>query len=178
MDVVPTAWPPLPIMVRHPPCHFTPPCGDAGTAPRQPLTSAHGALSRATQAAAARAATWVHYGLLAGLAGGDRTFTTVLGVPPPQWYLQNVATNRFGASMMVWFVGNMVTQSLTKTGAFEVFANGHTVGDAPVPPTLAPARADRKARMCARRTHRVLASTVVVPGRRPRRCSPRWSSAA
>mmetsp|Transcript_16657 Transcript_16657/g.28593 ORF Transcript_16657/g.28593 Transcript_16657/m.28593 type:complete len:98 (+) Transcript_16657:422-715(+) len=51
----------------------------------------------------------------------------MLAVPPPAWYVQYIATNRFGAAMGTWFVGNMIQNALTSTGAFEVYANDQLV---------------------------------------------------
>jgi hypothetical protein len=75
----------------------------------------------------AKLARGVQFGLLAALALGDGLFQR-LGIHPlPEWYVRNVATNRFGTGMVIWFVGNLVTQQLTATSAFEVYANGQLV---------------------------------------------------
>ena len=43
-------------------------------------------------------------------------------------YLDNVTSNRFGVGVGVWFVGNMLTNQLISTGAFEVYYDGQLVG--------------------------------------------------
>jgi hypothetical protein len=42
-------------------------------------------------------------------------------------YQANIASNRFGAGVGVWFVGNMVSNQLISTGAFEVHYDGRLV---------------------------------------------------
>jgi hypothetical protein len=42
-------------------------------------------------------------------------------------YATNVAANRFGAGIGVWLVGNMATNQLISTGAFEVYHDGRLV---------------------------------------------------
>lgn len=76
------------------------------------------ALVRALQA--------VQYGLLAVCMFGDQIFQ-YLGVAPPQLYVQNVVPNRFGAVIGVWFVGNMLVNTLQSTGAFEVYFDGQLI---------------------------------------------------
>ena len=56
---------------------------------------------------------------------GDRLFE-FLAVPPPALY-QQYKDNRFAIIMACWFLGNMVHNSLTATGAFEVFYDGSQV---------------------------------------------------
>lgn len=46
-------------------------------------------------------------------------------------YLDNVAANRFGTGVGVWFVGNFITNQLISTGAFEVYYDGELVGARP-----------------------------------------------
>ena len=72
------------------------------------------------------AAQGVQMVLLAMCIVGD-TILRQLGVPPPAWYTTNIASNRFGAAMGVWFVGNMLVTNLQNTGAFEVYFNGQRV---------------------------------------------------
>jgi hypothetical protein len=45
----------------------------------------------------------------------------------PCRYQANVAANRFGAGIGVWLVGNMVSNQLISTGAFEVYFDGQLV---------------------------------------------------
>lgn len=55
---------------------------------------------------------------------GDQLFAAI-SMPVPEWarYLQN---NR-GTAIMIFFVGNMFVNSLTQTGAFEVYLGGELV---------------------------------------------------
>ncbi|MEW5304108.1 MAG: hypothetical protein WDW38_003466 [Sanguina aurantia] len=82
-----------------------------------PVPTYKHALVYATQAAQAAAA--------ALLFAGPQVFQA-LGMAEPQWYL-SVAQNKVGAGFGVWFIGNMVTNSLTASGAFEVFYDGQQV---------------------------------------------------
>ena len=56
---------------------------------------------------------------------GDKLFE-LLAVPPPALYLQ-YKDKRFAIIMACWFLGNMVHNGLTATGAFEVFYDGSQV---------------------------------------------------
>lgn len=56
---------------------------------------------------------------------GDQIFAA-LGVPPPELYNQ-VKEKKLAMAMAVWFLGNMLHNSLTSTGAFEVFYDGQQV---------------------------------------------------
>lgn len=49
---------------------------------------------------------------------GDHIFSGI-GMPAPAWY-ESVKSNKVPTSVMMWFLGNMVTQNLVSTGAFEV----------------------------------------------------------
>jgi hypothetical protein len=71
-------------------------------------------------------AQFVQFTVLAVCIGGDYIFRH-LGIPPPEWYSRNVASNRFGAAMGVWFVGNLLVTNLQNTGAFEVYFDGNLV---------------------------------------------------
>ncbi len=58
---------------------------------------------------------------------GERLFQA-LGYPaPPDFYVQNVAQNKFGAAVGVWFIGNFIQNQLRSTGAFEVYYDGTQV---------------------------------------------------
>lgn len=57
---------------------------------------------------------WTHTNICAGLL-------------LPCRYLDSVAANRFGTGVGVWFVGNMLTNQLISTGAFEVYYDGRLV---------------------------------------------------
>lgn len=69
------------------------------------------------------AATTVQYSFIAFIAAGDRYVFPVLRVPVPPWY-RSMTENRIAAIMMTFFAGNMVTNSLSQTGAFEVYYDG------------------------------------------------------
>jgi selT/selW/selH-like putative selenoprotein len=47
-------------------------------------------------------------------------------MPVPHWYRQ-VAQNRIGYLMLAFFVGNMISNSLKQTGAFEVYYDGRLI---------------------------------------------------
>mmetsp|Transcript_12446 Transcript_12446/g.30586 ORF Transcript_12446/g.30586 Transcript_12446/m.30586 type:complete len:156 (-) Transcript_12446:499-966(-) len=57
---------------------------------------------------------------------GDKAFE-FMGMATPPWYTANVAPNKMGWAMGMWFVGNMVHGALTQTNAFEIYANGQLV---------------------------------------------------
>eukprot|EP00878_Enallax_costatus_P014671 GHUV01015347.1.p1 GENE.GHUV01015347.1~~GHUV01015347.1.p1 ORF type:complete len:159 (+),score=53.23 GHUV01015347.1:337-813(+) len=76
--------------------------------------------------AAAQAVSIAQMGGFAMVIFGDKVFDS-LGVPPPQFYTQNVANNRFGAGVGLWFVGNLIQNQLVSTGAFEVYYDGSLV---------------------------------------------------
>ncbi len=63
----------------------------------------------------------------AGVLFGERLFEAA-GLPaPPAWYVTHVASNRFGAGIAVWLGGNLLTNQLLATGAFEVYHDGALV---------------------------------------------------
>ena len=62
-----------------------------------------------------RAAQFVGIGVV---FAGEHIFSSI-GMPAPAWY-ESVKSNKIPASVMMWFLGNMVTQNLVSTGAFEV----------------------------------------------------------
>lgn len=80
----------------------------------------------ALKQAAAQAVGTLQLGGFALVIVGDKIFET-LGVPQPLWYSQNVAQNRFGTAVGVWFVGNFIQNQLISTGAFEVYYDGSLV---------------------------------------------------
>lgn len=55
------------------------------------------------------------------------TTTTTLLLNATRRYQTNIAANRFGAGVGVWFVGNMLSNQLISTGAFEVYYDGRLV---------------------------------------------------
>ena len=42
-------------------------------------------------------------------------------------FVQNLQSNKMGSTIGAWFVGNMVSQNLLNTGAFEVFYDGEVI---------------------------------------------------
>lgn len=81
----------------------------------------------AVKQAAAQAVSVVQMGGFAMVIFGDKVFN-ILGTPPPPFYTQNIANNRFGAGVGLWFVGNLIQNQLVSTGAFEVYYDGNLVG--------------------------------------------------
>ena len=63
--------------------------------------------------------------VIAVMLVGDNLFE-LLAVPPPALY-QQYKDKRFAIIMACWFLGNMVHNGLTATGAFEVFYDGSQV---------------------------------------------------
>jgi selT/selW/selH-like putative selenoprotein len=59
---------------------------------------------------------------------GPQIFAAMGQPQPPDWY-QQVATNKFGVAIGVWFMGNLLVNKLTSTGAFEIYTNGELVSD-------------------------------------------------
>mmetsp|Transcript_10042 Transcript_10042/g.24752 ORF Transcript_10042/g.24752 Transcript_10042/m.24752 type:complete len:181 (+) Transcript_10042:352-894(+) len=73
------------------------------------------------------AATAVGYAQMAGFVVsffGDAVFQA-LSMPVPDW--AKYAQENKGTAVMLFFVGNMVSNSLTQTGAFEVYLGGQLV---------------------------------------------------
>ena len=73
---------------------------------------------------------YVQMGIIAVMLLGDRLFE-FLALPPPAVY-QQYKENRFAVIMGCWFLGNMIHNNLTSTGAFEVFYDGRQVGHTPL----------------------------------------------
>lgn len=68
--------------------------------------------------------------LQAGVAAGTlcaEQLLHVLGVPASPAFLASLRDKRFGIIAGAWFLGNMVSNSLTSTGAFEVYYDGRLV---------------------------------------------------
>ena len=65
-------------------------------------------------------------GALAFIFFGPQVFAAMGQPQPPDWYTQ-MATNKFGVAIGVWFVGNMLVNKLTSTGAFEIYCDGNLV---------------------------------------------------
>lgn len=78
------------------------------------------------KAALLKAAQATQFALLGMCIFGEQAFRA-LGVPPPELYVRHVAPNKLGAGIGVWFVGNMLVNSLQQTGAFEVYFDGTRV---------------------------------------------------
>lgn len=79
------------------------------------------------RASLAQGAGLVQMAALGGVMFGERLFEAAGVQPVPQWYADNVAANRFGAGIGVWLVGNMASNQLISTGAFEVYYDGTLV---------------------------------------------------
>ena len=82
-----------------------------------------------TQAALARVTRLAQFGLLALVLVGERAFAAV-GVPVPAWY-QQTQQQKLPVLMAIWFIGNMMQNSLSSSGAFEVFYDGQLVSVCP-----------------------------------------------
>lgn len=80
----------------------------------------------ALKQAAAQAVSMAQMAGFAVVIFGDKVFE-MLAMAPPEFYVQNIAQNRFGAGVGVWFVGNFIQNQLVATGAFEVFYDGSPV---------------------------------------------------
>lgn len=78
------------------------------------------------RAGLARAVGLAQMGGFALVGFGERLFEAA-GAPVPAWYSENVAANRIGAGLAVWLGGNLVSNQLVSTGAFEVFFDGRLV---------------------------------------------------
>jgi len=57
-------------------------------------------------------------GLLALVLAGDKVLESFKMDPPAAW--ETVKNNKFAALMLIWFLGNSISQSLLKTSAFEI----------------------------------------------------------
>jgi hypothetical protein len=57
---------------------------------------------------------------------GPQIFAAMGQPEPPAWY-QQVAGNKASAGIAVWFVGNMLHNSVMSSGAFEIYLNGQLV---------------------------------------------------
>ena len=77
------------------------------------------------QAALSQLVFYAQMAVIAVMLLGDKLFE-FLAVAPPELY-QQVKEKRFAIIMACWFLGNMVHNSLTATGAFEVFYDGSQV---------------------------------------------------
>lgn len=66
------------------------------------------------------------YSFIAFVAVGDRYVFPALRVPAPPWY-RAMTENRIATVLMAFFAGNVVTNSLSQTGAFEVYYDGALV---------------------------------------------------
>lgn len=77
------------------------------------------------KAAIAQAVQIVQYTIIGIMVFGDKLFP-MLGMQPPPVYEQ-IKDKKFAIGMSAFFFGNMAQNSLTQTGAFEVFYNGALV---------------------------------------------------
>lgn len=67
-------------------------------------------------------------GVMGMMLAGDQMWRW-MSLPPPALYLQ-MKENRFMVIMASMFIGNIISQSLSSTKAFEVYFNGRTVWSA------------------------------------------------
>lgn len=68
---------------------------------------------------------FLQFGVIAVAIFGDQIFAA-LGIQPPELYGQ-LREKRFGVVLAAWIVGNSIQNSLSATGAFEVYSNGQQV---------------------------------------------------
>lgn len=73
----------------------------------------------------AKAVTVGQLGVTALALAGDHIFPA-LGVNPPALYVQ-YRDRKVGVCLGAWIVGNLVQNSLTATGAFEVYSAGEKI---------------------------------------------------
>lgn len=73
----------------------------------------------------AKAVTVGQLGMTAVALGGDRIFPA-LGIAPPALYVQ-YREKKMGVLLGIWILGNLVQNSLTATGAFEVYSAGEKI---------------------------------------------------
>lgn len=57
---------------------------------------------------------------------GDRILEA-LGIAQMPPFLAKIQENKLGVCMMLWVMGGTFSQTLMKTGAFEVYFDGHLV---------------------------------------------------
>jgi len=62
-----------------------------------------------------------------GVALGGEYILPLLSISPQHPFSQYIQQNKMPICAFLWIVGNMVTQSLQSTGAFEISYNGHMV---------------------------------------------------
>lgn len=74
----------------------------------------------------ARVLSFAQMSSLAVVLMGEKAFE-FMGVPTPVWYTTNIAPNKMGWAVGIWFMGNMAQGALTQTNAFEIYANGELV---------------------------------------------------
>lgn len=80
-------------------------------------------LSREVISRGAQIAQW---SAIVAIGAGDLYILPALRLPVPRVY-ERIAPNRVGYLMLSFFAGNMVSTSLQKTGAFEVYYDGRLV---------------------------------------------------
>lgn len=77
------------------------------------------------QAAMARMVMFTQIGVAVVILAGEQIFGA-LNIPQPQLYLQ-LREKKMGVLLGAWILGNMIQNSLSATGAFEVYSNGEQV---------------------------------------------------
>ena len=80
----------------------------------------------ASREIAARGAQIAQWSAIVAIGAGDLYILPALRLPVPRAYAR-IAPNRVGYLMLAFFAGNMVSNSLQKTGAFEVYYDGRLV---------------------------------------------------
>jgi thioredoxin reductase-like selenoprotein T len=78
------------------------------------------------QALISKAVTLVQYSVVGAVMFGEQLFPALGFSEMPALY-QQWKDKKFPVAMGTWIVGNMIQNSLSSTGAFEVFCNGQLV---------------------------------------------------
>jgi len=78
------------------------------------------------KALAAKIVGFAQFGFLGFALGGDYLLP-LFSISPQHPFYQYIQNNKMPACAFVWIIGNMVSQSLQSTGAFEISYNGQMV---------------------------------------------------
>ncbi|GMH36718.1 hypothetical protein BSKO_04591 [Bryopsis sp. KO-2023] len=76
--------------------------------------------------AIARLANLAQFGGMGLILAGERILP-MLGLNETPQILQNAMSNKMGSCMLLYFIGGTISQNLMKTGAFEVYYDGHQI---------------------------------------------------
>lgn len=82
------------------------------------------------QALLAKGVTVLQLGISLLAFAGDSIFRA-LDIPPPAVYVQ-YRERKMGVVLGTWIVGNLIQNTLTQTGAFEVYSSGELVSFCPL----------------------------------------------